>query len=80
MEEQNQATVANAAKYCKHCGGVIAAEAVVCTLCGCQVEEMKQQASQMNTPPIIITNTNTNTNTNTANGGASKNKWAAVAL
>lgn len=32
-------------KYCKHCGGEINDEAVVCSHCGCQVEEIKQQES-----------------------------------
>lgn len=69
-------------KFCKHCGGKIPEAAVVCTLCGCQVEEVKQ-AEQ---PNIVINNSNANTNTNVnANIGAAfgirmKNKWVAFFL
>lgn len=27
-------------KFCKHCGGKIAEKAVICPLCGCQVEQI----------------------------------------
>ena len=47
-------------KFCKHCGGKIPADAVVCTLCGRQVEEMGGAAA----PSIVINNSNENTNTN----------------
>lgn len=47
-------------KFCKHCGGQIPEDAVVCTLCGRQVEQMLQ-----NQPSIVINNENNNTNTNT---------------
>ena len=33
-------------KFCKHCGGKIPADAVVCTLCGRQVEEMKRKREE----------------------------------
>ena len=69
-----------ATKFCKHCGGKIPASAVICTLCGCQVEEIKN-AEQ---PSIVINNANTNTNTNTNVVGVAglrpKNKWVAFAL
>lgn len=70
-------------KYCKHCGGVINAKAVICIHCGCQVEEVKQE--QPTQPVINITNTNTNTNANkNINGGMpygkAKNKWVAFFL
>lgn len=45
-------------KFCKHCGGQIPADAVICTLCGRQVEAMMQQAQ----PNIVINNANQNTN------------------
>ena len=48
-------------KFCKHCGAKIPAAAVICTQCGCQVEEMKNAE----TPNIVINNSNMNTNTNT---------------
>lgn len=71
-------------KFCKHCGSTIAADAVICTSCGRQVEEIRQQQEQ---PQIVInnsnsnvnanTNTNTNTNTNAAvAGGKLCNKWS----
>lgn len=69
-------------KFCRHCGGKIPEAAVVCTLCGCQVEEMKQ-AEQ---PNIVINNANTNSNVNTnqnimgALGVRAKNKWVAFFL
>lgn len=68
-------------KFCKHCGGKIPADAVLCTLCGRQVEELSQSAQQ---PQIIINNDNINTNTNTnmvgVPGMRAKNKWVAVLL
>lgn len=69
-------------KFCKHCGGKIPEAAVVCTLCGCQVEDMKQ----VEQPNIVINNSNVNTNTNVNknyNGGRTgreKNKWVAFLL
>ena len=65
-------------KFCKHCGAKIPEAAVVCTACGCQVEEIKKSDQ----PSIVITNTNMNTNTN-VNANAlkkEKNKWVAVLL
>ena len=78
---QEQQPVQKATKFCKHCGGKIPESAVICTLCGCQVEEIKK-AEQ---PSIVINNANTNTNTNTNVNGAvmglrPKNKWVAFAL
>ena len=69
-------------KFCKHCGGKIPEAAVVCTLCGCQVEEIKNQEQ----PSIVINNANTNTNSNVnANiaaglGIRTRNKWVAFFL
>lgn len=42
-------------KFCKHCGSTIAADAVICTSCGRQVEEIRQQQEQ---PQIVINNSN----------------------
>lgn len=73
-------------KFCKHCGKKIAKEAVVCPLCGCQVEELKGRTDM---PPINITNTNTNTNTNVNRNvntnvvgviGRRRDKWVAFLL
>ena len=68
-------------KFCKHCGGIIPKEAVICTKCGCQVEEMQGNSQ----PQVVINNTNSNVNTNTNNNatgahGRIKNKWVAFML
>ncbi len=67
-------------KFCKHCGAKIPEDAVLCTSCGRQVEEIKQNAAAQ--PNIIINNDNINTNTNTVVAGMerAKNKWVAFAL
>lgn len=63
-------------KFCKHCGGKIAKEAVICTLCGCQVEDFQQAQ-----PNIIINNANSNFNNNVAeNVKKLKNKWLSFFL
>ena len=67
-------------KFCKHCGAKIPEDAIVCTVCGRQVETVKSEAAQ---PSVVIHNTNTNTNVNTnVNGryGRPKNKWVAFLL
>ena len=80
MENTNATNVAaEKTKFCKHCGGKIPENAVVCTLCGCQVEEIRK-AEQ---PSIVINNSNTNTNSNinaAALGIRTKNKWIAFFL
>ena len=68
-------------KFCKHCGAKIPADAVICTACGRQVEELKQSSKE---PSVIINNTNTNANVN-ANVNAGymgrwRNKWVAILL
>lgn len=68
-------------KFCKFCGSKIPSDAVVCTSCGRQVEELKGGGSS--SQPIIINNTNTNTNNNNNNTGGyvnPKNKWVALIL
>lgn len=68
-------------KFCAHCGGKIDEKAVVCPLCGCQVEQIVQQ-----NPNIIINNSNTNSNVNTQTTVAAgvplppRNKWVALLL
>lgn len=69
-------------KFCKHCGQSIPAAAVICTHCGCQVEDMQGGAANQ---PIIINNNNNNNNNNNVVGGAvvvgkPKNKWVAFFL
>ena len=73
-------------KFCKFCGAKIPAQAVICTACGGQVEELKNaNAAPAATPNIVINNTNTNSNVNkNINGGMfmpkAKNKWVAFFL
>lgn len=73
-------------KFCKHCGAQIPIDAVICTNCGRQVEEIATKAAPAATPNIVINNSNVNSNTNTnTNGGVvvvgrQKNKWVALLL
>lgn len=74
----------SATKFCKHCGSTIPADAVICTNCGRQVEELHSDAAASQ-PQIVINNSNTNTNVNnnSLNGGAigrPKNKLTAIIL
>ncbi len=64
-------------KYCKHCGEKIPEDAIICTKCGRQVEQINS-----NNPNIVINNTNTNTNSNISHhmSGKQKNKWIALLL
>lgn len=70
-------------KFCSQCGGKIDEKAVVCPLCGCQVEQMAPVAA----PSIMINNANSNVNTNTQTQTVSaaplkkpRNKWVALLL
>ena len=68
-------------KFCKFCGAKIPEDAVMCTHCGRQVEQLA--SSQ---PNVVINNSNTNTNTNVNNNtnggfrGSPKNKWVSLIL
>lgn len=68
-------------KFCKFCGSIIPFDAVVCTSCGRQVEELKTSGSS---EKVVVNNINTNTNTNTSTRpvyyGREKNKWVAFLL
>lgn len=82
--ENNTATQEVKMKFCKHCGGRIPEDAVLCTHCGRQVEEIKSQVQQ---PSIVINNDNNNVNTNTnvnqmgmMGFAKPKNKWVALLL
>ena len=69
-------------KFYKHCGGRIPEDAVLCTLCGRQVEDINKGSINAQ-PQIIINNDNINTNTNNVNAGGrgrEKNKWVALLL
>ena len=77
----NSTNIQENMKFCKHCGAKIPAAAVICTHCGCQVEEMKQNEQ----PSIVINNANTNSNINNNVNAAvlgvrAKNKWVAFWL
>ncbi len=68
-------------KFCKHCGAKIPMAAIICTACGCQVEEMKP-SSPAPTPSIVVQNVN---NTNVAGTGGIGgypvrmcDKWIAI--
>lgn len=58
-------------KFCKYCGNIISLDAVVCTGCGRQVEELK--TNQSNQPNIVINNESTNNIAATANANANNN-------
>ena len=78
MEQETQERAKT--KFCKHCGAKIPEDAVICTVCGRQVETVKSEAAQ---PSVVINNSNTNSNVNAnINGryGRPKNKWAAFLL
>ena len=83
-------------KFCKHCGAKIPEDAVICTHCGRQVENIAQSGSSQ--PQIVINNSNDNSNTNANTNtnvnanvnaaisgvavlrGKPKNKWVAFLL
>lgn len=72
-------TVEVRTKFCKHCGARIPEAAVICTACGCQVEQMAQQ--QQAQPNIVINNSNVNTNQNGYGYmGKPRNKWVSFLL
>ena len=64
--------------FCKHCGEKIPSDAVICTACGRQVEDINssQNASQ---PQIVINNENNNVNANMI-GKKLCNKWVSLCL
>ena len=83
MEENQESVATNSqerTKFCKYCGAKIPEDAIICTSCGRQVEELKGSQTQ---PQVIVNNTNTNSNVNkNINGGYGKplNKWVALIL
>lgn len=76
MDDSNVKT-----KFCKFCGEKIPEDAVMCTHCGRQVEQLKGEQ-----PQVVINNSNNNVNANVnanVNGnsyGRQKNKWVALVL
>ena len=88
MDSQNSTQNNENLKFCKHCGAKIPYDAVICTACGRQIEELKKANE---TPSITINNSNQSSNVNTnvnrnanINGGVRlgnrKNKWVALVL
>lgn len=71
-------------KFCKFCGQQIPADAVICTHCGRQVEQLQQAQTPAAAPNIVINNANNNTNTNTVNAAGpnprARSKWVALLL
>lgn len=65
-------------KFCKHCGQTIPADAVICTSCGRQVEDIKSSGGEQ--PQIVINNSNSNMNTSAIIGRKLCNKWVALCL
>ena len=77
MDAENQPM-----QFCKYCGGKIPEDAVLCTLCGRQVEELRRDAPA---PQVIINNANTNSNVNenvnnASNVSQKRSKWTAFFL
>ena len=81
---ENEGKTTQEMKYCKHCGERIPAKAIICTHCGCQVEELHGDK----TPQIIVNNANSSVNQNVTQnvnqaGNADypyKSRWAAFFL
>ncbi len=81
---ENEGRTTQEMKYCKHCGERIPAKAIICTHCGCQVEELNGDK----TPQIIVNNANSsvnqNVNQNVNHAGNAdypyKSRWAAFFL
>lgn len=72
-------------KFCKYCGAKMQGDAVLCTSCGRQVEELKSSSQTAAQPNIVINNANSNNNNINSGGfagrtGQEKNKWVAVLL
>lgn len=72
-------------KFCKYCGAKMLGDAVLCTSCGRQVEELKSSSQTAAQPNIVINNANSNNNNINSGGfagrtGQEKNKWVAVLL
>lgn len=67
-------------KFCKHCGEKIPEDAIICTKCGRQVEEIKKTGTEQ----IVINNNNSAVATASASvigvGAHQKNKWISLLL
>ena len=81
MAEKKEEEKEENLKFCKHCGKKIPEDAVICTKCGRQVEEIKKSGSDQ----IIINNSSSASAAASAtavSGMASRerNKWVAFFL
>lgn len=67
-------------KYCRHCGAHIPEKAVICTKCGCQVEELRREDDE----PQVVVNHHYHTARPEAaparNISRQRSKWTAFAL
>ena len=84
MDNTNTEQISGNTKFCKYCGSKIPLDAVICTHCGRQVENI--QSAQ---PNIVINNssnsTSSNANQNVNGAGAvvvgnARSKWVALLL
>lgn len=72
-----QAPAVDNMKFCKFCGGRIPMDAVLCTICGRQVEQL--QSAQAAPAQVIVNNANNNVS-GMMYMGRPKNKWLALLL
>lgn len=91
VPNQNESVSNTPTKFCKHCGAKIPVDAVICTACGRQVENLSNPNQPQ--PQIVINNSSqsvshasaVNQNMNINGGGIyfgkkAKNKWVAFWL
>ena len=68
-------------KYCRHCGACIPEEAVVCTICGCQVEELRHE--EPSPEPRVVFNRHIHyekPQQRVLEGANVRRKWVSLAL
>jgi restriction system protein len=82
---ENEEKVEIKTKFCKHCGEKIPEDAVICTKCGRQVEEIK--GAKGGAEQIVINNNNNASAAASASAvsggygaGRERNKWVALLL
>lgn len=69
--------MAEGSKFCKFCGSEVNADAVICTKCGKQIEELKTEKT--NSPQVIINNSN-QLNNSIVPGLKKCDKWVSLIL
>ena len=70
-------------KYCRHCGASIPEKAVVCTKCGCQVEELRHE--EPSSEPQVVINRHVHyyekyRRPHVPEGANVRRKWVSLAL